>query len=104
MVLRDLLDGYSWETTTNAQATGAMLAHGNDPLPRLLEQLRPVLNRDPDGLLLVRLPAPWRAALDLAMAASGGMPGRLTRLAEKAREAQAVAAIAETLERREDRD
>lgn len=97
-VLRDLLDGYSWETSGEAQRTGYQLARGADPLPRLLEQLRPALMAEPEGLPLGRLPAAWRAALDLALAASTGTPGKLTTLAEKAREAQQVAAIAESLD------
>lgn len=97
-LLRDLLDGYSWETGTEVQVAGLQLARGTDPLPRVLELLRPALEAEPEGLPLGRLPEAWRAALDLALAASGGAPGRLTALAEKAREAQQVAAIAESLD------
>jgi hypothetical protein len=63
-----------------------------------LEQLRPALMAEPEGQPLGRLPGAWRAALDLALAASSGTPGKLTALAEKAREAQQVAAIAESLD------
>lgn len=98
-VLRDLLDGYSWETNRQAQSAGLQLARGADPLPRILELLRPALMAEPAGLPLVKLPEAWRAALDLAMAASGGEPSRLSELAEKAREAQEVAGIAESLDR-----
>jgi hypothetical protein len=98
-ILRDLLDGYSWETSEEAQRTGYQLARGGDPLPRVLEQLGPALMAEPGGLPLGRLPQVWRVALDLALAASTGTPGKLTALAEKAREAQQVAAIAESLDR-----
>ncbi len=99
VLLRDLLDGYSWETDGEAQAAGFQLARGAHSLPRVLELLRPALEAEQQGLPLGRLPAAWRAALDLALAGSGGTPGRLSALAEKAREAQQVAAIAESLDR-----
>jgi hypothetical protein len=97
-VLRDLLDGYSWETSAEAQKVAATLLQEVEPLEGIVEILRPALDADPDGLQLVRLPPSWRAALDLALAADGGVPGRLSALASKAREAQQVAAIAETLD------
>jgi hypothetical protein len=97
-VLRDLLDGYSWETEEAAQLAALQLARGMEPLTRVVELLRPAIESEEGGLPLGRLPAAWRAALDLALSASGGAPGRLTALAEKAREAQQVAAIAESLD------
>jgi len=98
VLLRDLLDGYSWETDAEAQSAGFQLARGADALPRVLDLLRPALAAEQEGLPLGRLPATWRAALDLALAASGAGPGRLSALAEKARTAQQVSAIAESLD------
>jgi hypothetical protein len=98
-VLRDLLDGYSWETTAQAQKLAATLVQEVEPLEAIVEILRPALEAETDGLPLIRLPSSWRAALDLALAADSGVPGRLTALATKAREAQQVAEIAESLDR-----
>src|SRR5690606_36585909 len=97
-VLRDLLDGYSWETTAEAQKIAATLVPDVDALPAIIEILRPAMEADPNGVQLIRLPPAWRAALDLALAADAGRPGRLSSFAIKAREAQQVAAIPETLD------
>jgi hypothetical protein len=97
-VLRDLLDGYSWETSNDAQKVAAALVQEHEPLRSVLEILRPAMEADPAGLALVDLPPTWRAALDLALASTHGVPGRLTALATKAREAQTVAEIAESLD------
>lgn len=98
-MLRDLLDGLSWEGSEPMQRAGFAIARGENPLPRVLEMLRPMMAESPDGVPLAKLPGAWRAALDLSLAASTGTPGKLSALAEKAREAQQVAAIAESLDR-----
>lgn len=100
-VLRDLLDGYSWETSKADQLRAAAIVRGDQPLAAILAVLRPMFDEHPDGVLLINIPPVWRAALDLALVGSGGAPGRLTALAEKARDAQQVAAIAESLDRRD---
>ena len=97
-MLRDLLDGWSWETAPDELQAAAVLASGHDPLPRIIGVLRDASASRSEGTTLGRMPAVWRAALDLALTQDTGVEGKLSRILAKVPEAQQVAAIAESLD------